>query len=274
MDIKRKNYPEPIEALVLILITFGFIFVVSLIITAMALFLQTESILEGNASYLFILGGLFFLAVPIIYARIRQFDSGKIFRLNMPRSEILYLSIPIGFSLAILTDELDRIIQIFLPTPEIFLQYLDSLKADTASEWILLLLGVVIITAISEEILFRGFLQVSLEKKGDINRAVILSSISWTVIHINPYWAIQIFITGVILGFLAWRTDSVYPSMIVHATNNFLSLLVINLDLEDSSEWYLWGDHVSPVIIVISAGILYFCIKIISQYYKRQELAP
>ena len=268
METEKKEYPEPIEALVTILITFGFIFAMSLIITVMALFLQTESVLEGNASILFIIGGLLFLAVPIVYVRIRQYNAKVIFRLNIPRTEILALAVPIGLSLAVLTDELDRIIQFFLPTPEIFLQYLESLRAETASEWILLILGVVIIAAISEEILFRGFLQVSLEKKGDVTRAVILSSISWTIIHINPYWAVQIFITGVILGFLAWRTNSVFPSMIVHATNNFLSLLVINLDLEDSMAWYLWGDHVSPLIIVISAGILYFSIRQISQYYK------
>jgi len=272
VETERKEYPEPIEALVLILITFGFIFAVSLIIAVVALYFKTESILEGNSSILFIIGGLFFLAVPIIYARIRRYNTNAIFRLNIPCPEILALSVPIGLSLAVLTDELDRIIQIFLPTPDIFLQYLESLRAETASEWILLIFGVVIIAAISEEILFRGFLQVSLEKKGDVTRAVILSSISWTIIHINPYWAIQIFITGVVIGYLAWQTNSVFPSMIVHATNNFLSLLVINLDLEDSMAWYLWGDHVSPLVIVISAGILYFSIKQIAQYYKTQDL--
>jgi membrane protease YdiL (CAAX protease family) len=274
VEPEKKEYPEPIEALVIILITFGFIFAVSLIITVMALFFQTESVLEGNASVLFIIGGLFFLAVPIVYAKMRRYDSKKIFRLNMPRSEILFLSFPIGLSLAVLTDELDRIIQIFIPPPEMFLQYLESLRAQTSTDWILLFLGVVIIAAVSEEILFRGFLQVSLEKKGDVTRAVILSSISWTIIHINPYWAVQIFITGIIIGFLAWRTNSVYPPMIVHATNNFLSLLVINMDLEDSMTWYLWGDHVSPLVLVISAGVLYYCIKTISHYYKYQESNP
>jgi membrane protease YdiL (CAAX protease family) len=268
MDPEKKEYPEPIEALVTILITFGFIFAVTLIIAVVALFFQTKSILEGNATILFIVGGLFFLAVPIAYVRMRGYNSQKIFRLNVPPSEILFLSLPLGISLSVLSDELDRIIQIFLPPPDIFLEYLESLQAQSATDWFFLFLGVVIIAAVSEEILFRGFLQVSLERKGDVTRAVILTSISWTIIHVNPYWAIQIFITGVILGFLAWRTNSVYPSMIVHATNNFISLLVINLDLEKSMEWYLWGDHVSPLVIIASAGMLYYCIKTISQFYS------
>jgi membrane protease YdiL (CAAX protease family) len=266
--IDKKEFPEPVEALVLILLTFGFIFGITLIITLVALLFNSDSILEGNASILFIIGGLVFLVVPVSYVKMRNYNFQKLFRLNIPPGEVLYLSIPIGLSIGILTDEIDRIVQIFLPTPEIFLKYLESLTADTPLDWILLIFGVVIIAAISEEILFRGFLQVSLEKKGDITRAVILSSVTWTIIHINPYWAIQIFITGVIIGFLAWRTNSVFPSMIVHATNNFLSLLAINYTFEESIDWYFLGDHVSPVVIVIAAGILIICIRRISVYYK------
>jgi membrane protease YdiL (CAAX protease family) len=266
--MEKKEFPEPIEALVLILLTFGFIFGITIIITVVALLFKSNSALDGNSSILFILGGVVFLAVPILYVKIREYNAPKLFRLNIPTSEVLILSVPLGLSLGVLTDEIDRIIQIFLPTPEIFIQYLDSLKADTAIEWILLIFGVVIIASISEEILFRGFLQVSLERKGDITRAVILSSVTWTIIHVNPYWAIQIFITGVIIGFLAWRTNSIFPSMIVHATNNFLSLLVINFNLEESMDWYFLGDHVSPVVIVISAGILIICIRRISVFYK------
>jgi membrane protease YdiL (CAAX protease family) len=264
----KKEFPEPIEALVLILLTFGFIFGITIIITLVALLFKSNSVLEGNASVLFIIGGLVFLIVPIFYVKLREYNALELFRLNIPPGEVLLLSVPLGLSIGVLTDEIDRIIQIFLPTPEIFLKYLDSLKADTPLDWILLIMGVVIIASISEEILFRGFLQVSLERKGDITRAVILSSVTWTIIHVNPYWAIQIFITGVIIGFLAWRTNSVYPTMIVHATNNFISLLVINYNLEASMDWYFLGDHVSPVVIVIAGGVLIICIRRISLYYR------
>jgi membrane protease YdiL (CAAX protease family) len=264
----KKDFPEPIEALVLILITFGFIFGVTVIITLAALLFGTNSALEGNASILFIVGGLIFTIVPIFYVKIRKYNATDLFRLYIPPGEVLFLSIPLGLSLGVLTDEIDRIVQIFLPTPDIFLKYLDSLKAQTPLDWVFLILGVVIIAAISEEILFRGFLQVSLEKKGDITRAVILSSVTWTIIHVNPYWAIQIFITGIIIGFLAWRTNSVFPSMIVHATNNFISLLFINLDLDESMEWYFLGDHISPIVLVIATATLILSIRRISVYYK------
>jgi len=266
--MEKKDFPEPIEALVLILFTFGFIFGVTIIITLVALLFKTESVLEGNASILFILGGVVFIIVPVFYVKLRNYNATELFRLNIPPQEVLLLSVPLGLSIGVITDEIDRIVQIFLPTPEIFLKYLDSLKAQTSLDWVLLIFGVVIIASISEEILFRGFLQVSLEKKGDITRAVILSSVTWTIIHINPYWAIQIFVTGVIIGFLAWRTNSVFPSMIVHATNNFISLLLINHNMDDSMKWYYLGDHISPIVLVIATAILILSIRRISVFYK------
>jgi membrane protease YdiL (CAAX protease family) len=264
----KKEFPEPIEALVLILLTFGFIFGVTIIITLVAILFKSESILEGNASVLFIIGGIVFVIVPVFYVRLKDYKAAELFRLNIPPGEVLLLSIPLGISIAVITDEIDRIVQIFLPTPDLFLKYLESLKAVTTFDWFILIFGVVIIASISEEILFRGFLQVSLEKKGDITRAVILSSVTWTIIHVNPYWAIQIFITGVIIGFLAWRTNSVFPAMIVHGINNFISLLFINQIFEDSLDWYYLGEHISPVVLVISMAVLILSIRQISAYYK------
>jgi membrane protease YdiL (CAAX protease family) len=266
----KKEYPEPIEALIVILLTFGIIFAALLIITVVALFLHKGEAMSGSAPAMFIFGGLFFLIIPISYAKLRQYNLRRVFRLNPVPLDITLIAFPIGLSLAVLTDVMDRIIRLFLPPPDIFMQYLDSLRAETSLDWLLLILGVVVIAAVSEEILFRGFLQISLEKKGDINRAVIMSSITWTLIHINPYWAIQIFVTGVIIGFLAWRTNSAYPTMIVHATNNFLSLLVINLNLEDSFDWYLWGDQVSPLISILAVVVLYLCIRYVTGRYQQK----
>jgi uncharacterized protein len=256
LELKKREFPEPIEALIVILVSFGTIFATAIIITAVALFLQKNSVMDGNTPLLFIIGGLFFLVIPVFYARIRNYNIRRVFRLNPVPSIILLLGIPIGMSLAILTP------------PDMFTQYLESMRAETMTDWVLLIMGVVLIAALSEEMLFRGFLQVSLEKKGDINRAVIMTSLTWTLIHINPYWAVQIFVTGIFLGFIAWRTGSIYPSMIVHGTNNLLSLLSINFDFENNVDWYFWGDFVSPFIVLLALVILITSIRYLSIHYQ------
>ena len=106
----KKEFPEPIEALVLILLTFGFIFGVTIIITVVALLFNSNSALEGNASILFIIGGIIFLIAPIFYVKIREYNARELFRLNIPPVDVLLLSVPLGLSLGVLTDEIDRII--------------------------------------------------------------------------------------------------------------------------------------------------------------------
>jgi len=156
-----------------------------------------------------------------------------------------------------------------LPLPDFLIDQLDAMKADSISDWFWLFSGVVIFAALSEEMVFRGFLQVTLERRGDVTRAVLMSSLAWTMIHLNPWWAVQIFIMGVIIGFLAWRTGSIIPGIIVHAINNFISMLYLNFKPE--LEWYDMGDHVSPLIFLPALAILVYSIKILSEFYGRRE---
>jgi len=178
------------------------------------------------------------------------------------------LSLVAGFSLSILIDELDRLINMIVPLPEWMAELMTPLKVESTMDWILALSGVVFAAGFAEESLFRGFIQVSLEQRGDVTKAVLLSSATWALIHIVPYWAIQIFIIGVFFGFLSWRTKSIFPSVIMHGVNNFIALLYVNLNLQEELTWYLWGEHVSPIVLVISAGLFYYSMAQIIVIYR------
>jgi len=269
----EKKYPEPVEALVVILITFGVVLAIAFIIAIFLFTLSPKMTLSSNTKLISILGGIPLLVVPIIYIKIKKYNPKELFRLNPVSNDIIFLSILIGLTIGPLSDELDRLIQIIIPLPQWFIEQLTFMQANSATDWILLFLGVVALAAISEEFVFRGFLQVTLERKGDVTRAVILASISWTLIHINPYWAIQIFIMGIIIGFIAWRTNSIIPPVIVHALNNFMSLLFFNFGEE--LDWYLMGEHVTPWILVVSLAVLVWSIRKMTAIYRaaQQDLA-
>ena len=59
-----------------------------------------------------------------------------------------------------------------------------------------------------------------------------------------------------VLGYLAWRTGSIWPSFMVHAINNSLSLWFANA-AEDSFAWYAPGGHVSPLWLGVAALVTY-----------------
>jgi len=264
--MENKKFPEPVEALLVVLFTLGLILVIGLIMFGWM-------IVSGSAETLytklvFVFDGVPFLLIPLIYVKLRKYDARSIFRFNLISWKPLSWSILIGISLSILSDELDRLIQLFLPIPEWFIDQLKFMRAETTSDWILLVLGVVLLAAFSEEMLFRGFLQVSLERKGDATRAVLLTSLTWTLVHVNPYWAIQIFIIGIVIGFLAWRTNSIVSTIIVHGINNLLSLIFYNFG--DHLNWYLMGNHVSLYMLIPAFFILVWSIRQLTAYYHSQ----
>ena len=89
----------------------------------------------------------------------------------------------------------------------------------------------------------------------DITKAVLVTSLGFAMIHLNPGWIIQIYLLGIILGYLAWRTGSIIPGLILHALNNGLALIMQNLQTPVENI-YTWENHVSPLFL--SAAIFMF----------------
>src|SRR5207249_184612 len=91
----------------------------------------------------------------------------------------------------------------------------------------LLVLGLFV--SIAEELLFRGLLLTSLEKKMQPWQAIGLSSIFFGVMHLgwfNPLEVVFAYGAGVILAYLAYATKSLTPSIAAHALDNFLLFLL------------------------------------------------
>lgn len=266
----RRQYPEPLEALIIILSIFAFLIISIYVLSALNNGdLSSPETIISNSRYFFIFGGSLFLIVPLAYAWIRKFPIRPLFRFNPVPAEVLLLGIPIGLSLAVLGDELDRLIGLIITVPDWIYEMMYPLKAETSSEWLLIILGAVVVASVAEETLFRGFLQTALERKGDATRAVLFSSLAWTLVHQNPYWAVGIFVLGVVIGYLAWRTDSIILPVLVHAINNLLSVMVLNTDnLSDKMGWYEWNGHVAPVVLVIAAGVLYWSLRRLHLFYQ------
>ena len=198
-----------------------------------------------------IIGESMIILPALLFVRAREYDFHKSFRLSKPREGTIILVILISFSLQPLMYELDILFSRLLPLPPFLEEYLnkalESLRVDTVGSFLLLTLGAVIIAGISEEILFRGFLQKSFENSVSRIRAVILSSLVFSLMHLSPQ-LLQIFLLGVLLGYIALRTDSLYPSIVLHMINNAIAISAINLDLTVS--FYYSENHLSPLIIV------------------------
>lgn len=105
-------------------------------------------------------------------------------------------------------------------------QFLPYMTSDLAP--FMFLIGVVG-APISEELLFRGFLLPVLARSpiGFIGAAV-LTSAAWTLMHAYSIPAlIEIFLLGLFLSWLVWRTGSIRPAIFCHAFNNIVAFALM-----------------------------------------------
>ena len=108
---------------------------------------------------------------------------------------------------------------------------------------------------------FRGFLQRYLEEHwGDITRAILVTSLFFAAIHFNPYWAIQIYMMGLLLGYLSWKTKSILPSIVVHVAINGTSMLFMTLG-ENAEKSLLWNDHINPFLLGLGGVAFWYGLK-------------
>jgi len=251
------EYPTHKQALTIIIITMLFTFAAGLSAVALG-FTKTQLFLVE-----------FFTIVPaVIFVIRRKFSLIKVFRLRPVNKIVIIWSILIGLSMTILADEIDRLIQLIFPMPDILLQAIqESLKINSVSDFLIITFSAVFLAAVCEELLFRGFLQTSFESTFDVTKAVMLTALIFAIIHFNPWWTIQLILFGTFLGVLAWKTNSVVPSMIVHFVNNGVALIFSNMG-ESQYEWYFWNEHVDPVLIGLALIIGIFGFKKLYSYYE------
>jgi membrane protease YdiL (CAAX protease family) len=72
----------------------------------------------------------------------------------------------------------------------------------------------------AEEILFRGYAQRRLLERWPAWIAILVTSAVFALFHVTPTAMVAVFPLGVWLGVLAWRTGSVWPGIVCHATVN------------------------------------------------------
>lgn len=84
-----------------------------------------------------------------------------------------------------------------------------------------------LIGPVTEEVLFRGFLQPALKEIMGGMKAILLTSFFFALIHFNLYIFIQIFILGLLLGYLYEKTGTLVAPLSVHILHNSVSLCVL-----------------------------------------------
>ncbi|MCL2580821.1 MAG: CPBP family intramembrane metalloprotease [Oscillospiraceae bacterium] len=89
------------------------------------------------------------------------------------------------------------------------------------AETIMFMIGISVIPAVFEELLFRGVIMQSLRRFGD-GFALVTSSLLFAMLHRNFLQGPNALIVGMVLGYFTLRTGSLIPAIVAHFINNFM----------------------------------------------------
>jgi membrane protease YdiL (CAAX protease family) len=99
-----------------------------------------------------------------------------------------------------------------------------SYTTAAAEGWLpALLLGAVIVAPAGEEIVFRGFLFRGWARSDrTMWPAIVVISLLWAALHVQYDWTgiLQIFVIGLFLGWMRWRSGSLLLTFLLHALFN------------------------------------------------------
>ncbi|RPH90672.1 MAG: CPBP family intramembrane metalloprotease [Calditrichaeota bacterium] len=235
-------------------------------ILLLTLFLITifSFIVDLNDTVMLLIGEVLIIVPALIYVAAKRLPLSIAFRMKKVSLRTVIATLFLFFPVFVLTDEFDRLMQQVFPMPQDWYDAMTELvRFQTVPQTIMILTAGVLVAALCEEWLFRGLVQQSLEKFRDPAMAMVLSSVFFALIHFNPWTSIQILLLGLVLAYVAWKSGSVLPSMIIHALNNLFSLLMMNISEEELLVYA--HDHVRLIWIGVSLVLLPAAIKMFNQ---------
>lgn len=94
--------------------------------------------------------------------------------------------------------------------------------------WIQYMATRIVLIPVVEELLFRGILFGSFASSFSYKIAMVLSAAIFALLHLTISWP-SVFLIGILLAWIYWRTDNLAVTMVIHGTINLGSFLSMPL---------------------------------------------
>jgi membrane protease YdiL (CAAX protease family) len=160
------------------------------------------------------------VAVIWFVVRLAKVDTVDYLALRWPAQRYVTIGLVLLVGLIALSDILLYVSGRDLVTPF----QLQSYTSARAEGWLpAMLFAAIVVAPAGEEILFRGFLfQGFVRSERTAWPAIVVISLLWAALHIQYDWAgmLQIFVIGLFLGWMRWRSGSLLLTFFLHGLFN------------------------------------------------------
>lgn len=123
------------------------------------------------------------------------------------------------------------------------------------SSWVMLL-AVCILAPIAEEFMFRGLIQKYSLKCFPAVVAIVLQGFLFGLYHGNMVQGVYAFVLGTLLGFIAYKFDSLVPNIVLHMAIN-VSLLFVPQSLFESTTSTIVTATLSGIVLLVCMVLVF-----------------
>lgn len=245
--------------------------IVGIAILSMLLFFPVNLILDKvtGKEFSFLVYYLLAMGVPFGIAHLIRNKRTGIKTYNFSLSSFKIMALVSISIIAIQTGIMSPIVN-SLPMPE-FMQkvFLEFANQNGVFSFI----AIVIAAPIIEELIFRGIILDGLLQRYSPIKSIILSSILFGIVHLNPWQFVSALIIGLFSGWVYYRTRKLSLSILIHLVNNLVAFLgMYFMDAEtmmNESLTELYGGFTYLILIIIGAIL----VSILGIFLLRKEFS-
>jgi len=264
-SIEKKTYPRIKNAVFLCLLLLGLQLaagIFPLIITDI-FEIYTESILyEIGKIFINLLPSCFVIYIGYKKSH-KKFD--EVFAFNDVSSNLWVATTIFMCGFVIISSEINNVLEYLLPMPGYLHEVFETLLGN--KYLIISVISVGIIPAFVEEMLFRGVILNGFKENYSHKKAIIVSSLLFGIVHLNPWQFVTAFIMGMVSAWVCLKIKSLTLSIYMHLFNNIAAVFVMrsrdivfikgfNSGYSEKSFQPLWFDALG--IVLVSIGIILF----------------
>jgi membrane protease YdiL (CAAX protease family) len=172
------------------------------------------------------------LAVLALVVRLAHWPLADYLALRMPSRREAAFGLACIMAWALGYDALSLLLERDVVTP--FQVDIYRSARDTGA-LALLWFSLVVVAPVGEEILFRGFLYRGwAQTPRAVWPAILVIAAAWSIVHVQYDWfgILQVFLTGIVLGWFRWRSGSTLLTVLMHGVMNAWATLetIIKVD--------------------------------------------
>ena len=192
-----------------------------------------------------------FLLLPFLAAAGSNLRVGPFLRLARPPSlREVAIGAASGAALFLVAGAVMSLTTLLLPRSLVQAFDVARLFEGSRSHRLAMAVLAAVLAPLSEEISFRGYTLSALGTAASPRGAIVASAFFFAVMHVDPVRFPAVLLLGIYLGWLAWRSGSIWPAVAAHAVNNGLGAAIIAADRPDVPE----QPEVLPILAILALG--------------------